>query len=172
VRLRPAAPAALLLVVAGATACTADPGTTSPPGSASATASVSSSGPAVPEPPAPTLAGTAEARAVAPLPAGAATGTAVLIYSGVGEVREPFEGECSHDGEATRIAGSADTARILLVVAPDGAELALDDTGFAASSSLTTGRYRVDGRHLSLAAGLAQDGQPVGSVELEIDCGG
>ena len=32
-------------------------------------------------------------------------------------------------------------------------------------------RYDVSDGHLSLAAGLAQDDQPIGSVELEIDCG-
>jgi hypothetical protein len=63
------------------------------------------------------------------------------------------------------VAGSADTARIRLEVAPDGARVELDDIGLSATSSLTTGRYEVSGSHLSLAAGLAQDGQPVGSVD-------
>jgi hypothetical protein len=127
------------------------------------------SGPAT-EPP--DLAGPAEAASLARLPAGPATGTAVLAYSGVGEVRAPFTGDCSHDGETTRLEGSADTAQIRLDVAPDGARLALDDLGLTATSDLTTGRYDVSGSHLSLTARLAQDGQPTGSVELEIDCGG
>jgi hypothetical protein len=160
----------VLLVVLATSACTAtDVDAAAPPLTSS---SVPSYGSAAPEPPVPTLAGSAEAQAVAALPDGPATGTAVLDYSGVGEVREPFRGRCARDGESTRIEGAADTARIRLDVAPDGAELALDDDGFAATSSLTTGRYLVRGGHLSLAAGLAQDGQPVGTVELEIDCGG
>jgi hypothetical protein len=123
------------------------------------------------ENPAPTLAGPAEAEALAALPAGPATGTAVLAYSGVGEVREPFTGECSHTGDTTRIEGSADTARITLDVAPDGARLTLDDLGLSATSELSTGRYEVSGGHLSLAAQLTSDGQPAGSVTLELDCG-
>jgi hypothetical protein len=120
----------------------------------------------------PTLAGSAEAQALTPLPAGRATGTAVLAYSGVGEVRAPFSGACSHTADATRVEGSADTARIRIDVAPDGARLALKDIGLSATSDLTTGRYDVSGRHLSLAARLAHDGEAIGSVTLEIDCGG
>ncbi len=123
-------------------------------------------------PPPPTLAGPAEAEELAALPTGPAAGTAVLAYSGVGEVREPFTGECSHAGDTTRIEGSADTARITLDVAPDGARLVLDDLGLSATSELTTGRYEVSGGHLSLAAQLTADGQPAGSVTLELDCGG
>ncbi len=119
----------------------------------------------------PPLAGTSEAEAVDPLPAGHALGTAVLTYSGAGEVREPFEGECWHEGDTTRIQGAANTAVVRLSIAPDGARLAVDDADLSATSVLTTGRYEVDGIHLSLSAGLTQDGERVGSVELEIDCG-
>lgn len=118
------------------------------------------------------LAGPAEADALAALPAGPATGTAVLAFAGLGELRAPFTGRCSHDGDATRIEGSADTARITLVVGPDGARLDLDDDGVTASSQLSTGRYEVSDGHLSLAADLAQEDQQAGSAELEIDCGG
>ncbi|RBY91728.1 hypothetical protein DQ244_10595 [Blastococcus sp. TBT05-19] len=118
------------------------------------------------------LAGPAEAEALEALPAGPATGTAVLAFSGLGELRAPFTGECSHDGDATRIEGSADTARITLVVGPDGARIELDDAGVTATSQLGTGRYEVSNGHLSLAADLAQDDQRAGSAELEIDCGG
>jgi uncharacterized protein involved in outer membrane biogenesis len=96
----------------------------------------------------------------------------VLAYSGVGEVRAPFAGDCSHAGDTTRLEGSADTARIRLDVTPDGARLGLDDIGLSATSDLTTGRYEVSGNHLSLAADLTQDGQRIGSVDLEVDCGG
>ncbi len=134
---------ALVLGVAGCTGAGAGAG-----GSASA-------------PEAPVLAGSAEAEALAPLPAGPATGTAVLAYSGVGEVRAPFSGECSHAADTTR-----------LDVGPDGARLALDDQGLTATSDLTAGRYDVSGAHLTLDAGLTQDGLTIGSVRLEIDCGG
>ncbi len=157
-------PPAVLIGVAG---CTAEgDGSTVP-----ASTATSSATPASTSTP-PTLAGGAEASAVAGLPAGPASGTAVLVYSGVGEVREPFTGECARDGDTTRIEGTADTAGIRLDVGPDGAQLALDDLGFSATSTLTTGRYDVEGGHLSLSAGLTRDDQAVGSVELEIDCGG
>ena len=151
---RGAASALLLLVLAG---CTDD-------GAGSA-----SSPPATT---APDLAGGAEAEALAPLPAGPATGSAVLVYSGLGELRAPFTGQCSHAGSGTRIEGTADTARIVLDVAPDGARIALDDDGVTATSDLATGRYDVAGSHLSLRADMSQDGEPAGSAELEIDCGG
>jgi hypothetical protein len=131
-------------------------------------ASASSS---VPPPAPPTLAGSDEAEALAPLPAGPATGTAVLSYSGVGELDEPFAGTCAHDGDTTVIDGTADTATIRLEVRPDGARLDLQDIGFAAQSNLATGHYEVTGAHLSLSAPLAQDDQVVGNAQLEIDCG-
>jgi hypothetical protein len=96
----------------------------------------------------------------------------VLVYSGVGEVREPFQGECWHEGDTTRIQGAADTAVLRLAIAPDGASLVLEDAGLSATSDLTTGTYEVEGIHLSLSAGLTEDGERVGSVDLEIDCGG
>ena len=96
----------------------------------------------------------------------------MLTFPGLGELRAPFTGECSHDGGTTRIEGSADTAQITLEIGPDGAELALDDLGVLASSDLTTGRHEVSGDHLSLAADLTQDGMQAGSAELEIDFGG
>jgi len=144
--------------------------TASPSESASA-AAPGSSEPAASSAAPPTLAGTPEARAVDPLPTGHALGTAVLTYSGVGEVREPFEGECWHEGDTTRVQGAAESAVLRLAISPDGARLALDDDGVSATSFLTTGRYEVDGIHLSLSAGLTQDGERVGTVELEIDCG-
>ncbi len=148
---------------------------TSPSGSVSASASGSaqpgSSESADSSTAPPTLAGTSEAQAVDPLPTGHALGTAVLTYSGVGEVREPFEGECWHEGDTTRIQGAAESAVLRLAISPDGARLALDDDGVSATSFLTTGRYEVDGIHLSLSAGLTQDGERVGTVDLEIDCG-
>jgi hypothetical protein len=151
------------LVVLNASACTDSEPDAEPTSSAPA----SESGP-----PAPDLAGAEEAEALAALPTGPASGTAVLAYSGLGELREPFTGECTRNGDTTRIEGTADTAEISLVVSPDGARLDLDDQGVTASSALGTGRYEVSGTHLSLAAGLSQDGQDAGTAELEIDCGG
>ena len=57
----------------------------------------------------------------------------------------PFRGECSSDGDATRIEGTADTAGIRLDVTPDGVRLTLDDVGLAGTSDLATGRYDVAG---------------------------
>jgi hypothetical protein len=95
----------------------------------------------------------------------------VLTYAGRDEVSEPFEGECWHEGDTTRIQGAAETAVLRLAIAPDGARLGLEDGDLSATSFLTTGRYEVDGIHLSLSAGLTEDGKRVGSVELEVDCG-
>lgn len=159
-----AAAVVLPAVLVGTAACTGSDDGSEVAGSPSV--------PDAPVEPPPDLAGTAEAQAVASLPDGSASGTAVLAYSGVGEVREPFSGACSRAEGGTRIDGSADTAHIQLDIVPEGAELVLEDIGFSATSSLTTGRYDVTGNHLSLSAELAQDGQTVGSIELEIDCGG
>ena len=120
---------------------------------------------------APTPAGPAEASALAPLPTGPATGDVVLTWSGLGEIREPFTGQCSHDGATTRLEGSADTAQIQVTVTPDGASVAVEDVGLSTTSELATGRYDVSGGHLALAAPLASGGQAVGSIELEVDCG-
>ena len=168
--LRPAVVAALVLLAA--TGCTDDPADArvdQSPASTPGPATTSTSGPAT-TPPEP--AGEAEAEALAPLPAGPATGTTALVYSGLGELRAPFSGQCSHDGSTTRIEGSADTARIVLDVGPDGARIALDDDGVTSTSDLAAGRYEVSGGHLSLRADMSQDGEPAGSAELEIDCGG
>ena len=167
-------PAVLLAAVgcSGADDAPAAGASSAPAASASASSGPSPSGAvATPTDPVATPAGPAEASALAALPTGPATGTAVLAYTGVGEVREPFAGDCTHDGGTTRIEGTADTARITLTVAPTGATVALEDVGFSATSSLATGRYDVAGRHLSLAAPLTSGDQPAGSIELEIDCG-
>lgn len=158
-----AATAALAVVLLGAVGCT---------GSFDGSAAGAQSSPAVRSQTPPTLAGTAEADAVSRLPSGPATGTAALSYSGVGELNEPFTGDCSHAGDATEITGSADTAQIRLEVAPDGAQLTMEDVGFSASGDLATGGYEVSGTHLSLDAPLVHDGQVIGSVQLEVDCGG
>lgn len=129
------------------------------------------SSPSTPSATPPTLAGAEVATAVAPLPAGPATGWAVLSYSGVGRLDEPFSGDCAHTGDTTLIAGSADTAQIRLEVGPDGARLVLTDIGFSAQSELAAGRYEVSGAHLSLDAPLASDDQVVGTAQLEIYCG-
>jgi hypothetical protein len=162
-RRQPLAAAILALVTLfGATGCT------SSAGSGDAVSEGTGPRPAA----SPTLAGGGEAQALAGLPDGAATGTAVLAYAGVGVLRAPFTGACSGVGDDTRLEGTADSAQIRLDVTPDGARLALDDLGFSATSDLTTGRYDVEGNHLDLVADLAQDGMTVGSVELEVDCGG
>ena len=159
-----AAAAAIALGMLGVSGCTgsgddADAG----PSSATLTAPVT--------PPAPSLAGDEEARALSRLPEGTATGTAVIAYSGLGELRAPFSGVCSHDGDTTVVEGSADTARIRLEAAPEGVQLTLDDVDLSTSSDLATGRYDVSGAHLTLDAPLAHDAQTVGSVQLEVDCG-
>src|SRR3712207_1196949 len=134
------------VVLVGLTACSSSDDEATPTGSASpsasssasstatgspsgsATASASPSGSDEPSPTdtaPPTPAGTSEAEAVASLPTGRATGNTVLTYSGVGELRQPFEGECSQEGDTTRINGAADTAVIQIRIAPDGARLEL-----------------------------------------------
>ena len=83
-----------------------------------------------------------------------------------------FSAKIWSQNSATRIEGSADTARIVLEVTADGARLELDDGGVRSTSDLAAGRYDVRGGHLSLRADMSQDGEPAGSAELEIDCGG
>jgi hypothetical protein len=148
----------------GAAGCTGSPRPTAASGTPSPTPA--------PAPPSAGLAGASEARALAPLPSGAATGSAVLSYAGVGEVRAPFNGRCSHDVGTTRLDGFADTAHITVDVTPTGARVQLRDVGLSATSDLTTGRYAVSGDHLSLAAHLAHDGEQIGSMQLDATCGG
>jgi hypothetical protein len=157
----------LPVTLLGAVACTASSGHASDAASTSRAPSEA----AAPPPPSAALAGSAEAQRLAALPDGQAKGTTVLAYSGVGEVRAPFTGQCSHRAGTTRVAGSADTAAITVDVTPAGARVTLKDVAVSATSALTTGRYIVTGRHLSLAAHLAHDGQPIGSIQLEVDCG-
>lgn len=156
-------------VLLGTTACTdgtatsAAPASTSPAGSPSGTTGAE---------PAPTPAGASEAAVLAQLPPGTATGTAVLQYDGIGELSEPFRGQCSSTADVTTISGTADTARIELTATSDGLQVALEDIGLSATSQLSTGRYEVTAGHLSLDAPLSSDGEAVGSAKLEIDCGG
>lgn len=166
-RLRVLATAAVLpVVVLGAAACTASGAGSSGTGPTSTVQSRASA-----PFPGPGLAGSTEARELAPLPTGAASGSAVLAYSGVGELRAPFRGRCSHGAGGTQVSGSADTAQITVEVTPGGGHVTLKDIGLAGTSDLTTGRYAVSGRHLSLAAHVAHDGQPIGTIQLEVDCG-
>ena len=147
---------------AGATAApSTSPATTSPPSAPSAASSADAGSAAA-----------ADARLLEPLPSGAATGSAVLAYSGVGEVSAPFHGQCSHQAGSTRVTGTADTAHITVDVTPSGGQVRLDDVGLSATSDLTSGRYAVSGRHVSLAAHLAHDGQSIGTITLEVACGG
>ena len=146
-------------------------GTTAPSASWAATSSTRPP-PSVPPSPYGVAPAGKEARLLAPLPSGAATGSAVLAYSGVGEVSAPFHGQCSHQAGSTRVAGTADTAHITVDVTPGGGRVTLADVGLSATSDLTSGRYAVSGRHLSLAAHLAHDEQVIGTIELAVDCGG
>ena len=162
-----AAAAGLPVILLGTAGCTGSEGSADGAHAPSPSAASSASSAQAPTP-----AGSAEAQALAALPAGPATGTAVVQWTGAGELRAPLTGQCSHTADGTRIEGAADTATIRIDVAPDGAHLALEDVGLSATSDLATGRYDVSGRHLSLAAPLVHDGQSTGSVELEVDCGG
>jgi len=121
---------------------------------------------------APPAAGESAAAALQPLPAGTATGSVLVTYEGLGELRAPFTGECTAGTETLRLDGRADTAEIRLDATPDGVRLTMDDVGLSATSDVATGRYEVSGRHLSLAAPLVHDGGSTGRVELEVDCGG
>jgi hypothetical protein len=155
-----------VLLGAGCTASDDDPAADDASSPRDTASTSGGSGPSAPPPPA----GASEARTLATLPEGAATGSVVLSLSGLGELRAPFDGECSRDGDTTRIDGSADTAQILLEVAPDGVRLELEDVGLSMTSDLATGRYDVTGDHLSLAAELVSADRSAGRAELEIDC--
>jgi hypothetical protein len=153
--------ATLSVVLLGAVACSGSPddSTGTPSSPVPTTAAL------------PTLAGSAEAQALYRLPSGPATGSAVLTFVGVGELRSPISGNCAHGTDTTRIDGSADTAQIHLDVDPHAVRLAMQDVGFSANGDMAKGRYDVSGAHLSLDAPLVQEGQVIGSVQLEVDCG-
>jgi hypothetical protein len=118
----------------------------------------------------PSAAGGSAAAALEPLPAGRATGSVLVTYEGLGELRAPFTGECTHDGPVTEFRGTADGADIVLTFGPDGATLAVDDVGLRSTAALADGTIEVDGDSVALQAPLLEGGQVIGAVELDADC--
>jgi hypothetical protein len=119
---------------------------------------------------APSSAGESAAAALQPLPAGPATGSVLVTYQGLGELRSPFTGECTHDGPVTEFRGTADGADIVLTFGPDGATLTVDDVGLQSTAALAAGSIDVDGDHVDLEAPLLAGEQVIGTVELDADC--
>ena len=118
----------------------------------------------------PSSAGGSAAAALQPLPAGPATGSVLVTYEGLGELRSPFTGECIHDGPVTGFRGTADGAELVLTFGPDGATLEVDDVGLQSTAAVADGTIDVDGDSVALAAPLLAGGQVVGAVELDVDC--
>ncbi|WP_369259753.1 hypothetical protein [Geodermatophilus amargosae] len=151
-------PAALALAVAALAGCTA--------GEAESTRPSSSP---VPLPP---LAGASEAATVAGLPDGPASGTVVLTYSGLGELRSPLTGTCTSEGDRTVVAAEAGGASVVLTFDPAGAEVAVRDVGLETTSSVAAGDLAVEGAVLHLAADLVAAGQVVGTLVMDATCSG
>ena len=164
-RRRAALGAVAVAALAWCSACTGD----EPPSSAAPSSPAAEAAPAT-SLPAP--AGEEEVRLLAGLPEGPATGTVVLTYTGVGELRSPFTGACEQTDGGTVITATADTASIRVESSAEGVSLDLQDVGFAATSVLAVGQYSVTGDHLTVSAPLVQSGQVVGSAALDGDCGG
>jgi hypothetical protein len=122
-------------------------------------------------PPVPELSGPSEAAEVGTLPDGPATGSIVISYDGLGEVRSPFTGTCSHDGSSSELRGTAGEANVVLVFDTAGATLTVEDVGLQSEAALASGDLRAEGNRLILAAPLVTADQAIGDVELNVICG-
>jgi len=114
------------------------------------------------------------ARRAASLPAGAATGTVVVAYSGLGAVTSPASGTCAHDTTKadTTLALKAGTATLMVTLTPGNANLHFVDVGVEQRNDLAAGTYLVDGAHLHIDTVLTGTGPSAtaGNLTLDITC--
>lgn len=127
-------------------------------------------GPAVPAAPV----GPEVARQVATLPVGAATGTVVVAYSGLGAITSPAAGTCAHDTTKadTTLALKAGTATLAVILTPGNANLHFVDVGVEQRNDLAAGTYLVDGAHLHIDTALTGTGPSTtaGNLTLDVTC--
>jgi len=114
------------------------------------------------------------ARRVATLPAGPASGTVVVAYSGLGAITSPASGICAHDitKADTTLALKAGTATLAVVLSPGNANLHFVDVGVEQRNDLAAGTYLVDGAHLHIDTVLRGTGPSTtaGNLTLDVTC--
>jgi hypothetical protein len=155
---------------AGSGSATRSTGTATDP---SPTATAGEPTPTAPPADATELAGPSEAAAAASLAAGPAAGTVVITYDGLGEADSPFTGTCTRSGAATTVSGTAGTATVDLAFDPSAVTLTVQDTGLGtAVTQVGTADLTVSEDRLVLSAALIQQDQRVGSVRIDVTCGG
>jgi hypothetical protein len=94
-----------------------------------------------------------------------------INYDGLGEAKSTFVGRCSHNGAATTLSGTAETATIDLVFDPSTVELTVTDVGLGTSvATLPRVDLTVVGGRLTLTAPLVSADQVIGSVFLDVTC--
>jgi hypothetical protein len=120
----------------------------------------------------PASAGSSAAAAVAELPEGPGSGPVTITYDGLGQADSTFVGQCSHDGPATTLSGTAGSATVDLVFDPSSVTLTVTDVGLGTSEAALTrlDLTVVDGR-LTLTAPLVSAEQAIGSVSMDVTCG-
>jgi hypothetical protein len=94
-----------------------------------------------------------------------------ITYDGLGQADSTFVGRCSHDGQATRLSGTAGSATVDLAFDARTVELTVTDVGLGTSRAALTrlDLTVVDGR-LTLSAPLVSAGQVIGSVAMDVTC--
>jgi hypothetical protein len=95
-----------------------------------------------------------------------------ITYDGLGQADSTFVGQCSHDGPATTLSGTAGSATVDLVFDPSSVTLTVTDVGLGTSEAALTrlDLTVVDGR-LRLTAPLVSAEQAIGSVSMDVTCG-
>jgi hypothetical protein len=95
-----------------------------------------------------------------------------ITYDGLGQADSTFVGQCSHDGPATTLSGTAGSATIDLVFDPSRVTLTVTDVGLGTSeAALARVDLAVDDGHLTLTGPLVSADQVIGSVFLDVTCG-
>jgi len=106
---------------------------------------------------------------VATLPAGAATGTVVVAYSGLGAITSPASGTCTHTAAtSTTVTLTAGTATLTVLLAPGTANLHFVDIGVEQRNDLAAGTYQVAGNRLRIDTALTA---AAGHLTLDTTCG-
>ena len=108
---------------------------------------------------------------VADLPGGPGSGPVTITYDGLGQADSTFVGQCSHDGPATTLSGTAGSATVDLLFDPSTVTLTVTDVGLGTSkATLSRVDLTVVGGRLTLTAPLVSAGQVIGSVFLDVTC--
>jgi hypothetical protein len=106
---------------------------------------------------------------VATVPAGPASGTVTVAYSGLGALSSPAAGSCTHTAAtSTTVTLTAGTATLTVLVSPGTANLHFVDVGVEQRNDLAAGTYQVAGNRLRIDTALTA---AAGHLTLDTTCG-